>query len=481
MKTFFNIVLKLIVYLSFSLILKANDYVNFNIEFEKFNEHNISKLYFIRNYDAYKRLQNSEIIDSLSDILPNSLQNINLFNPKFDVIYLRISPSENLFSIICEPGDSIKINIYDSEYGFKFKAKIKKSGIDYNEVFNNIKNKNELNKFNCSNLIETSQCQDSLLNVFNKLKRNLENSSLTFNQKYNDDFVKLSINYLTNKYIEKMSGIYLNTIKSTNTIKSIDSTVLNRAISYFNNYNWNHYFIEEGYFTNFLELNFKIGKLQNENAIDKSAFPFYYFQRIFQSKALSFAYTDYFFEKISFMDDYSKESKFLDSLLSVFKEKIGVQRLDYLENLLRLKSNLNINKTFPNVDIYDTSHKKTTYDLLKNYYTYIYIYATWCSPCLEHLEHARDFEDILKKYNVRLFLVSIDASFNQWRLFVEKKYKDFYNYISLGNSINSISSELGINSVPHGILLNPEGKIIDIDSFLPGNNETEQWLKKLIK
>lgn len=106
----------------------------------------------------------------------------------------------------------------------------------------------------------------------------------------------------------------------------------------------------------------------------------------------------------------------------------------------------------------------------------ISFFATWCKPCNRELSAIADvYEDWQQETGVKLVAVSIDEGQNteKVRPFVESKG---WEYEVLLDPNSNFRRALGVNLIPHVVLLDGKGKIV-----LSGSGYTEGGEEKLIE
>lgn len=106
----------------------------------------------------------------------------------------------------------------------------------------------------------------------------------------------------------------------------------------------------------------------------------------------------------------------------------------------------------------------------------ISFFATWCKPCNRELAAIADvYEDWQQETGVKLVAVSIDEGQNteKVRPFVESKGWD---YEVLLDPNSNFRRALGVNLIPHVVLLDGKGKIV-----LSRSGYTEGGEEKLIE
>jgi len=104
---------------------------------------------------------------------------------------------------------------------------------------------------------------------------------------------------------------------------------------------------------------------------------------------------------------------------------------------------------------------------LEGKYVYVFVWATWCAPCKVELPfYERMLEDYGKE-NIVFLGVSVDKDKNKWReSFFYNEYPGLQVLVP-GDWNSRMIQDYNIGSVPQFILIDPEGKIADINAPRP--------------
>ena len=130
----------------------------------------------------------------------------------------------------------------------------------------------------------------------------------------------------------------------------------------------------------------------------------------------------------------------------------------------------------PDFEFYDINDRKVSFSSLRGKYLYIDTWATWCKPCLAELPHLKKMEDSLKGRNIDFVSISVDRDRDAWKKMVRD---DKFEGVQWHSPEREFSKDLMIVSIPRFILIDPEGKIVDVNMSRPSNAATLAFLKAL--
>lgn len=112
-------------------------------------------------------------------------------------------------------------------------------------------------------------------------------------------------------------------------------------------------------------------------------------------------------------------------------------------------------------------------------YVYIDIWATWCVPCRREIPYMEKLEEKYKDKNIYFISLSCDQNKEAWKKNLEKR--QVHNIQLLMDSNNTFMKSYEISGIPHFILLDPKGNIINSDMSRPSNPATAEALDKLLE
>lgn len=117
---------------------------------------------------------------------------------------------------------------------------------------------------------------------------------------------------------------------------------------------------------------------------------------------------------------------------------------------------------------------------LKGKVVYVDLWATWCSSCLAEFPSLPQVEEKVKGLDVAFLYISLDKQENKERW--EKSFRHYklkgYHLLATPALSQAISKEFG-NYIPHAILFDKEGKIVERNA--PGFKQSDKLYELLVK
>ena len=134
-----------------------------------------------------------------------------------------------------------------------------------------------------------------------------------------------------------------------------------------------------------------------------------------------------------------------------------------------------VSAQLPNVNVKDTKGKTVNVAKLNNNGKpfVISFFATWCKPCLRELHAIADlYPDWQEETGMKMYIVSIDDAQNTSKV---KPYVDAegWDYEVLLDANSDFFRAMGLQSVPHVLIVDGNGKIAYTHSGYTDGAETE--------
>ena len=125
---------------------------------------------------------------------------------------------------------------------------------------------------------------------------------------------------------------------------------------------------------------------------------------------------------------------------------------------------------------------KTSLEDLKGKYVYIDVWATWCGPCLAEIPALKETEEAYHNKNIEFVSISLDRpdAYNKWKQMVVDKELGGIQLIADNNFESDFIQDYVIKGIPHFILINPDGNIVNAKAPKPSDPKLKEVLNSLL-
>ncbi len=101
-------------------------------------------------------------------------------------------------------------------------------------------------------------------------------------------------------------------------------------------------------------------------------------------------------------------------------------------------------------------------------------WATWCEPCLISMKSTQHLANKLKLNNVTFLYFSVDDKKETWEKYLKNHPLDGLQLFP--DSVKQLCFSFHINSLPHYVVLDKEGKIVKVYNGNPDESELEKFI-----
>ena len=105
------------------------------------------------------------------------------------------------------------------------------------------------------------------------------------------------------------------------------------------------------------------------------------------------------------------------------------------------------------------------------------MWATWCGPCKREMPYLKELEKKMEGKNITFLGLSTDEDKAAWEKMVKSGELSGVQLL-LGRG-SQFQRDYNINGIPHFILIDPDGKIINPKTVRPSSPDAEKILNAL--
>lgn len=175
-----------------------------------------------------------------------------------------------------------------------------------------------------------------------------------------------------------------------------------------------------------------------------------------------------------------------DSLRKVYIERYSdvVKNVEYInefEKTAKAREQLKPGKIAPTFSYPDINGKMVSLESLKGKVVYIDVWATWCGPCKYEFPFQKKLEEELKGEDIVFVSISIDEGKDKmaWEKMVKEEELGGFQLFATGGKESKITTDYVIQGIPYFIIIDKEGKLVEVFATRPSDPETKEKLLNL--
>ncbi|MDY3032731.1 MAG: TlpA family protein disulfide reductase [Odoribacter sp.] len=136
-----------------------------------------------------------------------------------------------------------------------------------------------------------------------------------------------------------------------------------------------------------------------------------------------------------------------------------------------------IGKEIPDFAYRDINGEMVSFSSFRGKYVYVDMWATWCRPCCEEIPYMGELEKKFHGKNICFVSLSCDKNLEAWK---KKVTNDKMGGVQLNCEGDPKFMEFfGVEGIPHFILIDPQGRVVNPRMSRPSQEITEETLKRL--
>lgn len=129
----------------------------------------------------------------------------------------------------------------------------------------------------------------------------------------------------------------------------------------------------------------------------------------------------------------------------------------------------------------DARGKKVALSDFRGKYIFIDLWSTGCNPCIGEIPYIKQMEHKLAGRPIVWVSISTDLDAEEWREFLVKEKMTGVQLLAEGGFRNPFLAETGCHGIPHFMLLDKEGRVVDFHTIRPSNPVLAEILKFTVK
>jgi peroxiredoxin len=157
---------------------------------------------------------------------------------------------------------------------------------------------------------------------------------------------------------------------------------------------------------------------------------------------------------------------------------------DTLEKFYKNMQRLRPGKQAPAFSLKDDKGKTVSLNNFKGKVVYIDFWGKYCGPCRNDIEkYIPKLHERYKNKNVAFLNICVDVDEREWKETLKELKLDGTNLLAEGWTTNSVCINYNINAIPHYILIDQKGNIVQNNADQPwklldeGKNVIDELLK----
>ncbi|MCV6608327.1 MAG: TlpA family protein disulfide reductase, partial [Campylobacterales bacterium] len=111
----------------------------------------------------------------------------------------------------------------------------------------------------------------------------------------------------------------------------------------------------------------------------------------------------------------------------------------------------------------------------KGKWLYIDFWASWCAPCRKTMPASIQLKKELAQENIEFIYISLNDQKEHWKKAIESDgISDSQHYFTENGNVSKVIEKLGITSIPHYLIYNPNGELVHGFAKRPGQGAKKQ-------
>lgn len=132
------------------------------------------------------------------------------------------------------------------------------------------------------------------------------------------------------------------------------------------------------------------------------------------------------------------------------------------------------------ITIENTNGEMVPLGNFKGKYVFIDIWSTYCNPCIGEIPYVHKLEKELEGSPIEFVSISLDRKRDDWKKFLANHKLDHNQFIMSDGDKNPIWALIGLSGIPRFVLIGPDSKVVNKNTYRPSNPILECQLKTIV-
>ena len=153
-------------------------------------------------------------------------------------------------------------------------------------------------------------------------------------------------------------------------------------------------------------------------------------------------------------------------------------RLNVVLNYFKIRNGIEA----PDFEMVDTAGHKVRLSDFRGKMVYIDVWATWCAPCKAEIPHVATLhKQFMNDDRIEFISISVDTKAKGWEKMVAKDQSAWKQFIVEGGTDSYFYKKYAIEFIPRFMLIDKNGKIVEISYMKPSVPGCAENLRKLLE
>jgi thiol-disulfide isomerase/thioredoxin len=192
---------------------------------------------------------------------------------------------------------------------------------------------------------------------------------------------------------------------------------------------------------------------------------------------LNYQYTT---EILKMVKDSAAKDNAYKNFMSSSKNELHKKQIQTIyENYKMIRENASA----PDFAYIDADGKIISLKSFRGKYVYIDVWATWCTPCKAEIPFLQQVEHDYEGKNIHFVSLSVDKMNDKakWISYVKDNKLGGIQVMADKDFSSEFIKKFNINSIPRFILIDPTGKIVDVDAKRPSDPKLRAQFDQLLR